>query len=59
VTLFTAIYVAGVLWVVAASAAPPVPRIGLALLWTIGPLAFVVTVVFLVVIAPVALIGRR
>jgi len=34
--------------------ARPVARVGLALLWPIGPLAFVVTVTMLVIALPVA-----
>jgi len=59
VTLLAAVYAAGVVWGVAATDAPLLRRIALALLWPIGPLAFIVTVAFLVLVAPVALIGRR
>lgn len=58
-TPLAATYVAGVVWGVAATDAPFLRRIGLALLWPVGPLAFIVTVAFLVLIAPVALIGRK
>ena len=58
-TTLALIYVAGVLWGLVATDARPAARVGLALLWPFGPLAFVVTVTFLIVIAPVALIGRR
>ena len=58
-TLLAALYVAGVVWGVAATDARLLRRIALALLWPIGPLAFIVTVAFLVLVAPVALIGRR
>jgi hypothetical protein len=49
-----AIYVAGVLWGLLVTDARPVARVGLALLWPIGPLAFVVTVTMLVIALPVA-----
>ena len=47
-------YVAGVLWGLIMTDARPVPRVGLALLWPLGPLAFVVTVTLLLIALPVA-----
>ena len=58
-TILAVIYAAGVVWGLVATDAPPAARAGLALTWPLGPLAFLVTVIFLVLIAPVALIGRR
>jgi hypothetical protein len=53
------IYAAGVLWGLIATDARPWPRVALALCWPLGPLAFVLTVSLLLVVSPVALIGRR
>jgi len=58
-TLLWLVYGAGVVWGLLATDARPASRIGLALAWPIGPLAFIVTVVALLAISPVALIGRR
>jgi hypothetical protein len=57
--MLAGVYAAGVVVGLFATDARPLTRIGLAVLWPIGPVAFVLTVSFLVVIAPVALIGRR
>lgn len=48
------VYVAGVLWGLLVTDARPVERLALALLWPIGPLAFVVTVTLLLAALPVA-----
>ena len=53
------IYAAGVVVGVCMTDDRPVTRVALALLWPLGPIAFLATVSFLIVIAPVALIGRR
>jgi len=58
-TLLWLVYAVGVVWGLIATDARPASRVGLALVWPIGPLAFVVTVVSLLAISPVALIGRR
>ena len=58
-TILAVIYAAGVVWGLVATDARPAARLGLALLWPIGPIAFIVTVLFLLMVAPVALIGRR
>jgi hypothetical protein len=57
--LLAGLYAAGVVIGLFATDARPLTRIGLAVLWPIGPVAFVLTVSFLLVIAPFALIGRR
>lgn len=57
-TWLLAVYVAGVCCGLVFTDARPPARVGLALLWPAGPLAFLVTVTFLVLIAPVALLGR-
>ena len=49
-----AIYVAGVLWGLLKTDAPVPQRLALALLWPLGPLAFVVTVTMLLIALPVA-----
>jgi hypothetical protein len=48
------VYVAGALWGLLVTDARPVERISLALLWPVGPLAFVVTVTLLLAALPVA-----
>jgi hypothetical protein len=48
------IYVLGVLWALIASDARPRERLLLAVLWPLGPLAFVVTVTTLLAVLPVA-----
>ena len=48
------VYVAGVLWGLLVTDARPVERLALALLWPLGPLAFVVTVTVLLAALPVA-----
>jgi hypothetical protein len=52
------IYLGGAIVGLIATDARPVGRVTLAALWPIGPLAFVLTVTMLIVVAPVALIGR-
>lgn len=54
-----AIYGVGVIWGLIAGDARPAARLGLALAWPIGPLAFVVTVAILLASTPIAFIGRR
>jgi hypothetical protein len=53
------VYGVGVLWGLVAGDAKPVARLGLALAWPIGPLAFVVTVAILLASTPIAFLGRR
>lgn len=53
------VYVAGVAWGLLAGDAKPAARLGLALAWPLGPLAFVMTVALLLASAPAAFIGRR
>ena len=48
------IYVVGVMIGVIATDGGPVARIGLALAWPLGPLAFVITVAGLIVVAAIA-----
>jgi len=48
------VYVFGVLCGLLVTDARPVERIALALLWPVGPLAFVVTVTLLLAVLPVA-----
>lgn len=52
--LALAVYVAGVAWGLLVIDARPVARVGLALLWPLGPLAFAVTVAVLLVASLVA-----
>ena len=48
------VYVAGVVWGLVAIDARPAARIGLALVWPLGPLAFVVTIAILLAASLVA-----
>ena len=48
------LYVAGVVWGLIKIDAQPGVRIGLAVLWPLGPLAFVVTLAILIVAAAIA-----
>jgi len=48
------IYAVGVVWCLLLSDAKPGARVALALLWPIGPLAFVVTVTILIAAAVIA-----
>jgi len=48
------VYAAGVLIGLATIDARPVPRLALAVLWPLGPLAFVVTIAILIIAALVA-----
>ena len=57
--LFAGVYAAGVVIGLFATDGRLLVRLVLAALWPLGPVAFVVTVSFLMLIAPVALIGRR
>ena len=52
--LLAAVYIAGILWCVLVSDARPAERVTLALLWPLGPLAFVVTVIILLVASAIA-----
>lgn len=49
-----AVYVAGVIWGFLATDARPLARVGLAILWPIGPAAFLVTSAILLAVLPVA-----
>ena len=53
-TLLAGIYVAGVLWGLLVIDARSAERVALAVLWPLGPLAFVVTVTILLVVLPIA-----
>ncbi len=52
--LLAAVYVAGIVWCILVSDAPPAERVTLALLWPLGPLAFVVTVIVLLAASVIA-----
>lgn len=52
--LGVAVYVAGVAWGLIVIDARPAARVGLALLWPLGPLAFVVTITILLAASLVA-----
>ena len=52
--LVAAVYAAGVVWGLLKIDAPPGERLITALLWPVGPLAFVVTVTLLLIALPVA-----
>ena len=52
--LLAAVYVAGIVWCVFVSDARPAERLTLALLWPLGPLALVVTVMILLVASVIA-----
>ena len=53
------VYAAGVAWGLVRTDAGPGTRAALALLWPIGPIAFGLTVGVLLLVAPIALPGRR
>jgi hypothetical protein len=53
------VYVGGVAWGLLRTDASPLVRLGYAIAWPVGPAAFLLTVAGLLLIAPVALIGRR
>ena len=53
-TYAVSIYVAGVVWGLFVIDERPVPRVGLALLWPLGPIAFVITITALVAAATIA-----
>ena len=53
------LYMVGVLVGLWRTDGPPLTKLALALLWPIGPLAFLVTISGLVVAAAVAFIGPR
>ena len=53
-SLLAAVYVAGIVWCILVSDARPAERVTLALLWPLGPLAFVVTVIILLAASVIA-----
>jgi hypothetical protein len=59
VRVLVTIYLIGVLVGLWRVDGPPATKLTLALLWPIGPLAFLVTIGGLVVAAGIAFIGRR
>jgi hypothetical protein len=50
----SAVYVAGVVWGLLMIDAPILPKIGLAAVWPLGPLAFAVTITILIAASVVA-----
>jgi hypothetical protein len=52
--LLAAVYVAGIVWCILVSDARPAERVTLALLWPLGPLALVVTVIVLLAASVIA-----
>jgi hypothetical protein len=52
-------YLLGVLVGLWQTDGPPATKLTLALLWPLGPLAFLVTISGLILAAPIAFIGRR
>jgi hypothetical protein len=52
--LSTALYVAGVAWGLIMIDARPPARVGLALLWPLGPIAFVITITILLAASLIA-----
>lgn len=52
------LYGTAVLWGLARTDARPVARLGLSLLWPLGPLAFVLTVALLLAVSPLAFVRR-
>ena len=52
--LLAVAYVAGILWCILVSDARPAERVTLALLWPLGPLALVVTVIVLLAASVIA-----
>ena len=52
--VITGIYIVGVLVGLLATQGGPATRVGLALLWPLGPLAFLITVSGLLVVAAIA-----
>jgi hypothetical protein len=53
-SLLAAVYVAGIVWCILVSDARPAERVTLALLWPLGPLALVVTVIVLLAASVIA-----
>jgi hypothetical protein len=53
-SLLAAVYVAGIVWCILVSDARPAERVTLALLWPLGPLAFVLTVIVLLAASVIA-----
>lgn len=52
------IYLAGVAFGLVMTDARPLTRIALALLWPLGPIAFLVTVTLLLTVAPLAFLSK-
>jgi hypothetical protein len=52
--LVAAVYAAGIVWCILVSDARPAERVTLALLWPLGPLALVVTVIVLLAASLIA-----
>ncbi len=52
--LVLAVYIAGVAWGLLVIDARPAPRVGIALLWPLGPLAFALTITILLVASLIA-----
>jgi hypothetical protein len=59
VPALSVVYGIGVVVGVVVTDARPAVRVGLALAWPLGLLAFAVTVVMLLAAAPIAFVGRR
>jgi hypothetical protein len=59
VSALTTVYGAGVLVGLVMGDARPAARVGLALAWPVGPIAFIVTVAMLLAATPIAFLGRR
>jgi len=53
-SLFVAVYVAGIVWCILVSDARVAERVTLALLWPLGPLALVVTLIVLLAASVIA-----
>jgi hypothetical protein len=52
-------YVAGVLVGLWRTDGPPATKLTVAILWPLGPIAFLITISGLILAAPLALMGRR
>ena len=59
VPALTVVYGIGVVLGLIVTDAKPAARVGLALAWPLGPLAFVVTVAMLLAATPIAFLGKR
>ena len=53
-TALVVVYVAGVVWGLLRSDAAPAARVGLALLWPVGPIAFALVTAILLAALPIA-----